>query len=155
MNTLSPGDRVNLERAVTPVTRLGGHFVLGHVDGIGRITVLQKKDKALLVEITAPPEMAHWFHSKGSIAVDGVSLTLDATPTSGRIQLNLIPHTLETPLSGEKSLGDAVNLEADFLAKGAIDRKDQSQTAVSNNSHGERSGLSVNDILGKGFRRSR
>jgi riboflavin synthase len=111
-----PGDRVNLERAVTPTTRLGGHIVQGHVDGTGEILARTPSEHWEVVEIGLPAQLARYLVDKGSITVDGISLTVvEAGETS--FTVSLIPETLARTTLGLKKVGDRVNLEADVLAK--------------------------------------
>jgi riboflavin synthase len=111
-----PGDVVNLERAVTPQTRLGGHIVQGHVDGVGRILGRTPSEHWEVVEISLPAELARYVVEKGSIAVDGVSLTV-VTAGDDRFTVSLIPETLARTTLGRKQPGDLVNLETDIIAK--------------------------------------
>ena len=111
-----PGDRVNLERAVTPQTRLGGHIVQGHVDGVGEVLRRSPSKHWEVVEISLPTALARYLVAKGSITVDGISLTVvqvgDASFT-----VSLIPETLARTTLGQRAVGDRVNLEADIIAK--------------------------------------
>jgi riboflavin synthase len=131
-----PGDRVNLERAVTADKRLGGHIVQGHVDGVGEIRRREPSEHWEVVEISLPDGLGRYLVDKGSITVDGVSLTVvDAGDDS--FTVSLIPETLARTTLGFRQAGDRVNLEADVLAKhvekllasGYLDRllKEQSQ----------------------------
>jgi riboflavin synthase len=113
---VAPGDRVNLERAVTPTTRLGGHLVQGHVDGTGEILARTPSEHWEVVEIGLPAHLARYVVDKGSIAVDGVSLTVVAAGESS-FTVSLIPETLARTTLGRKRAGDRVNLETDVLAK--------------------------------------
>ena len=149
------GDRVHLEPALRAGDPLGGHLVLGHVDGVGRILSRRRKGGSLILEISTPPRITEWLPPKGSIAVDGVSLTLDGAPKPDRFTLSLIPHTLDATLFGHKRIGDALNLEADILAKGAQRRQPTAEDPVVEAESGDQGGLSVRDILDKGFRRNR
>lgn len=116
LGALAAGARVNLERAVTPSTRLGGHIVQGHVDGRGSFVSAIQSGDFWTVRIGFPPEMARYFVYKGSVAVEGISLTVAAL-TDDYFEIAVIPKTWElTNLSTLKS-GDAVNLEADIIAK--------------------------------------
>ncbi len=116
LGRLMPGSRVNLERSVTPATRLGGHIVQGHVDGRGTFVSAVQDGDFHTVTIGFPPELARYFVFKGSVAVEGISLTI-ARLESGRFEVALIPKTWEmTDLSFLKP-GDDVNLEADVIAK--------------------------------------
>lgn len=116
LSALRPGVRVNLERAVTPQTRLGGHIVQGHVDGTGEILRRETSDHWEVVEISLPPTLSRYVVDKGSITVDGVSLTVvEAKPD--RFTVSLIPETLGRTTLGFKEPGDLVNLEVDVIAK--------------------------------------
>ncbi|MCL2614914.1 MAG: riboflavin synthase [Nocardioidaceae bacterium] len=113
---VKPGDRVNLERAVTPQTRLGGHIVQGHVDGVGEVISRNPSEHWEVVEISLPEHLARYLVDKGSITVDGISLTVvDAGEKS--FTISLIPETLARTTLGFRAVGDRVNLEADILAK--------------------------------------
>jgi riboflavin synthase len=116
LGELTPGDRVNIERALKLGDRLGGHLVQGHVDGLGRISRRQRDAAWDLVWIDCPPELTRHMVPKGSIAVDGVSLTLVDVATAA-FSVALIPHTLESTTLGLKQPPASVNLEADLLAK--------------------------------------
>jgi riboflavin synthase len=111
-----PGDRVNLERAVTPSTRLGGHIVQGHVDAVGEIVSRTPSEHWEVVEIAMPPELARYVVDKGSITVDGVSLTVVAAGED-RFTVSLIPETLARTTLGHRRPGDRVNLETDVIAR--------------------------------------
>ncbi|MCS7173533.1 MAG: riboflavin synthase [Armatimonadetes bacterium] len=111
-----PGDRVNLERPVPAAGRVGGHFVQGHVDGVGRVVALRPDGEFAWMEISAPPEVVRYLVPRGSVAVDGVSLTV-AGVEGERFSVCLIPYTLRHTTLGERRPGDPVNLEADILAK--------------------------------------
>lgn len=119
LGALTPGSRVNLERAVTPTTRLGGHMVQGHVDSTGRILDRQPSDHWELVTISLPVELSRYVVPKGSIAVDGVSLTVVETEREPHpsFTVSLIPETLSRTTLGKKQAGDTVNLEVDIIAK--------------------------------------
>jgi riboflavin synthase len=116
LGALSAGSRVNLELPLRPVDRLGGHMVQGHVDGLGRVEAVTEDGFARLVEIVAPPEVLRYVVVKGSIAVDGISLTVAAV-TDGTLSVSLIPETLERTNLGSAAPGTPVNLEVDVLAK--------------------------------------
>jgi riboflavin synthase len=113
---LAPGSRVNLERALRADSRLDGHIVQGHVDGIGRVQRLERDADDVRLDVACDAELAGLLVHKGSVAVDGVSLTLAAVSELG-FQVALIPHTLEVTTLGERRPGDIVNLEADVLGK--------------------------------------
>ncbi len=114
-----PGERVHLEPSLRVGDQVGGHFVLGHVDGVGRLAALERKGGAASMRIELAPELAAELVPKGSIAVDGVSLTLDAGPFHGSFTVTLVPHTLGTTRFESLSPGALVNLELDMLAKAA------------------------------------
>jgi riboflavin synthase len=113
---LGPGDRVNLERAVTPSTRLGGHIVQGHVDATGEIAARTPSEHWELVEVALPQEIARYVVEKGSVTVDGISLTVVGVGPES-FTVSLIPETLARTTLGAKRTGDRVNLEVDVLAK--------------------------------------
>lgn len=116
LGELTPGSPVNLERAVAVGDRLGGHLVQGHVDGTGTILARQLGDRWEVVTISLPGELARYVVEKGSITVDGVSLTI-AGLDDASFQVSLIPTTLALTTLGTKQVGDLVNLEVDVLAK--------------------------------------
>ena len=113
---LAPGAPVNLEPALRPTDRMGGHVVQGHVDAVGEVVGIRADGIARVVEISAPPEVRRYVVQKGSIAVDGVSLTVAAETERG-FEIWLIPHTCEVTTLGRVDVGDRVNLEADIYAK--------------------------------------
>jgi riboflavin synthase len=121
LGALGAGDPVNLERAVTPNTRLGGHLVQGHVDGVGTVLARTPGEHWEVVRIGLPPALARYVVEKGSIAVDGVSLTVSAvsaaTDEEPWFEVSLIPTTLRETTLGGRAPGDAVNLEIDVVAK--------------------------------------
>jgi len=125
LGSLHAGDRVNLERAVTPETRLGGHIVLGHVADTGRIVSVVPEDEALMVTVAAPAEVLRYIAMKGSVTVDGVSLTV-ARLDSDSFAVSLVPYTSEQTTLGLARAGRAVNLEVDVLAR-YIERLQQTQ----------------------------
>jgi riboflavin synthase len=110
------GSRVNLERSLKVSDRLGGHFVTGHIDGVGRIARWERSGKDHVLDIAAPPEVMRYVVFKGSVAVDGISLTV-AGVTRKRFRIWIIPHTFEVTALRERKVGDAVNLEADLIGK--------------------------------------
>ncbi|NJC72768.1 riboflavin synthase [Planosporangium thailandense] len=114
--SLVPDDPVNLERAATLATRLGGHLVQGHVDGVGTIVSRQPGEHWEAVRFTLPPALGRYVVEKGSIAVDGVSLTVTAVGADF-FSVGLIPTTLKLTTLGHKGVGDPVNLEIDVIAK--------------------------------------
>lgn len=116
LGDLRPGARVNLERALRADGRLDGHIVQGHVDGTGRVRALERRADDVRLAVDCPPELARQLVPKGSIAVDGVSLTLVGVTDEG-FDVALIPHTLAETNLGDRRPGDRVNLEADVLGK--------------------------------------
>jgi riboflavin synthase len=116
LGRLAEGDPVNLERAATLATRLGGHLVQGHVDGVGEIRSRRPAAQWERVAISLPPGLARYVVEKGSVAVDGVSLTV-ASVTADAFEISLIPTTLKLTTLGSKGVGEPVNLEVDVVAK--------------------------------------
>ena len=116
LRELKEGDQVNLERALRPTDRLGGHIVTGHVDGIGEIVEKREERDFLQVRIRIPESVSRYVVEKGSIAIDGISLTVNEYQ-EGEIRMTLIPYTIEKTTLRQKRVGDRVNLEADILGK--------------------------------------
>ena len=116
LGVLRPGSPVNLERAATVGSRLGGHLVQGHVDGVGKIIAREPADEWEVLRFSLPPELARYVVEKGSITVDGVSLTVMEV-TDDTFSVGLIPTTLKLTVLGAKAVGDPVNLEVDVIAK--------------------------------------
>jgi riboflavin synthase len=112
-----PGDRVNLERPMALGDRLGGHLVLGHVDGVGKILARERVGEAERVLVEVPLDLAPLVVEKGSICLDGISLTVNALPAPDQVALMLIPETLRATTWGAKRAGEPVNVEADILGK--------------------------------------
>lgn len=117
LETLKPGDIVNLEKAMLPTTRFGGHIVAGHVDGVGRVSKLQQDARSIYIEIEIPKELAHYTATKGSITVDGISLTTNLV-RDNVVCLNIIPHTAQvTNIAKHWLVGSKVNIEVDIVAR--------------------------------------
>ncbi len=116
LGDLSVGDRVNLERAVTAEKRLGGHIVQGHVDAVGRVVRRTPSEHWEIVEIAVPADLTRYLVDKGSITVDGISLTVVEAGESS-FTVSLIPETLARTTLGFRQAGDSVNLEVDVIAK--------------------------------------
>jgi riboflavin synthase len=111
-----PGTAVNLERALTPVTPLGGHLVSGHVDAVGHLRSRADDARSVRLSFEAPPELARYIARKGSICIDGVSLTVNEVE-GARFGVNIVPHTLAQTTLGTLQAGDPVNLEVDLIAR--------------------------------------
>ena len=116
LGALEPGSKVNLERPVRLSDRLGGHLVQGHVDGVGEIVSREPGERWEVVTVSLPPELSRYLVDKGSITVDGISLTVVEAGTD-RFSVALIPTTLALTTLGRKQPGDPVNLEVDVVAK--------------------------------------
>ena len=116
LHRLSPGDEVNLERALRVGDRLGGHIVSGHIDGVGTITNYEDEDNAVWVTIATEPEVLRYIVQKGSIAIDGISLTV-AYVDETVFKVSIIPHTKEVTTLLRRKIGDVVNLECDMVGK--------------------------------------
>ena len=113
---LHPGAAVNLERSVRAGGRMDGHFVTGHIDGVGKITRWERSGRDHVLDISAPPDIMRYIVVKGSVAVDGISLTV-AGARAKSFRIWIIPHTLAVTALRERRTGDEVNLEADLLGK--------------------------------------
>ncbi|MBX3716869.1 MAG: riboflavin synthase [Burkholderiales bacterium] len=113
---LAEGREVNLEKSLTLADRLGGHLVSGHVDGVGAVTAFEDLGGSWRLEVEMPAELARYVARKGSIAVDGVSLTVNAV-TGNRFEVNIIPHTRAVTTLGRLAAGSRVNLEVDMTAR--------------------------------------
>lgn len=116
LHALKAGSPVNLERAMPANGRFGGHFVSGHIDGTGKIMRKERQENAIYYDIEIPKEFQAYLLKKGSIAVDGVSLTIFEVDGQ-TFTISLIPHTVSQTVLGEKGVGDVVNIECDMLAK--------------------------------------
>lgn len=116
LKNLSIGDEINLERALRLGDRLGGHIVSGHIDGVGSISKYEEEDNAVWITIETPPELLRYIIEKGSIAIDGVSLTV-AYVDDVCFKVSIIPHTKDATTLLRKKIGDVVNLECDMVGK--------------------------------------
>ena len=116
LGALGPGSRVNLERAIAADGRFGGHIVSGHIDGTGTIAERRRDDNAVWYTVSAPPALLRYIVEKGSVAIDGISLTV-ASVEADRFSVSVIPHTAAVTLLGAKGPGDVVNLETDIIGK--------------------------------------
>ncbi len=110
------GSLVNLERSLRASDRMGGHFVTGHIDGVGRISRWERPGQDWVLDVDAPPEVRRYIVFKGSVAVDGISLTVAAVQKRG-FRIWIIPHTYDVTNLRKRRVGDAVNLEADLIGK--------------------------------------
>lgn len=116
LGTWKIGTRVNLEKALLPTTRLGGHIVSGHVDGVGEISLVKQDARSLYFEVTCPTHLTKYIAKKGSITVDGISLTVNHL-RENVASLNLVPHTAHKTTISDWKVGTKVNLEIDVLAR--------------------------------------
>jgi len=147
LGTLQPGSRVNLEKALTPASRLGGHIVSGHVDGVGEVLSLREDGRSVRVELQAPASLAKYIAQKGSICVDGTSLTVNAV-NGARFGLNIIPQTMTETIFGEYRPGSRVNLEVDVIAR-YLERLVLGEAAAEHGS--DDAGLSLATLAANGF----
>ena len=138
-----PGDHVNLEKSLTPTSRLGGHIVSGHVDGVGSVVSVAQEGRSWRYIISAPPELARSIAHKGSITVDGTSLTVNSVD-GAEFDLNIIPQTFEETVFGEYRAGSRINLEVDVIAR-YLERLLQGDSAS------QSSGLSMDTLRASGF----
>ena len=117
LGRLKTGDPVNLERSLRASERIGGHIVLGHVDGVGLVRRLHRATGATVLEVTPPKELARYIANKGSVTIDGISLTVASVADDGAFTIAIIPHTLVHTNLKQVRAGDRVNLEVDVLAR--------------------------------------
>lgn len=143
------GDKVNLEKALTPQTRLGGHMVSGHVDGVGEVVSRSPDGRSERFRLRAPKELAKYIAHKGSITVDGTSLTVNAVD-GDEFELNIVPHTIEKTVIGTYKAGSRVNLEVDVIAR-YLERLLLGDKAAE--SGGQDSGISLEFLAEHGFTR--
>ena len=116
LGTLAAGSRVNLETALTPYTRLGGHLVSGHVDGVGQVSARWDDARSVRLEFRAPAALARYIAEKGSVCIDGTSLTVNGVDGAA-FDVNIVPHTLQATTLGDLGPGNAVNIEVDQIAR--------------------------------------
>lgn len=116
LKTIAPGSRVNIERALRLSDRLDGHLVSGHIDGTGRIAYKNVRGNALWIGVSVPPELTRYMIAKGSVAIDGISLTINTVDKQG-FEVAIIPHTAAETTIGFRHAGDAVNIETDMIGK--------------------------------------
>ena len=144
LGALAPGSPVNLERAMAADSRFGGHIVSGHIDGTGAITQVRRDDNALWYTVEASPALLRYIVEKGSIAMDGISLTVAAVEAD-RFSVSVIPHTAAVTALGRKRSGDVVNLETDIIGKYVEKLLRPAEPAA------PRAGLSLEFLMENGF----
>jgi len=140
------GQRVNLEKALTPQTRLGGHIVSGHVDGVGEVVNRHADARSERFRLRAPKSLAKYIAHKGSITVDGTSLTVNKVD-GAEFELNIVPHTLQHTIMGNYQTGTSVNLEVDVLAR-YLERLLLGDKAAES---GQESGITMDFLAQNGF----
>jgi riboflavin synthase len=140
------GSKVNLEKAMQAKSRFGGHIVSGHVDGVGKITAITPIDRWLEIWIQAPDNLAKYISEKGSITIDGVSLTVNDVD-GAKFMLTLIPHTLDQTIIGSYQVGSKVNLEVDLIAR-YLERLMQGENAAKSQ---QKSGIDLQFLADNGF----
>ncbi|RLV59600.1 riboflavin synthase [Parashewanella curva] len=138
------GEKLNLEKAVTPTTRLGGHMVSGHVDGIAHVVKRENRGKAIEFWLKAPSELARYIAHKGSITIDGVSLTVNEVQ-GAKFRLTIVPHTADETTLIDLQAGDKVNIEVDQIAR-YLERLMQASTETQTES-----GLTIETLAKAGF----
>ena len=143
------GTKANLEKALTPTTHLGGHLVSGHVDGVGEITQRYNDGRSVRFHIKAPDKLAKYIAEKGSITVDGISLTVN-TVSGAEFELNIVPHTLQETTMGDFVVGTQVNLEVDIIAR-YLERLLLGDKAADASGSGRASGISESFLQEHGF----
>jgi riboflavin synthase len=146
LGQLSTGSPVNLEKALTMSTRLGGHLVSGHVDGLGEVIAKSEDARSIRFTVKAPDELAKYIAHKGSITVDGTSLTVNAVK-GAEFELNIVPHTAQETIMSEYEVGRKVNLEVDLVAR-YLERLLLGDKAA--NAYAE-SGLNMQKLMEAGF----
>ncbi|MBR5579947.1 MAG: riboflavin synthase [Treponema sp.] len=160
LGQLRQGSSVNLERAMAANGRFGGHIVSGHVDGVGTVSNIQRDDNAIWYTISAGPEILKYIVEKGSITIDGTSLTV-ARVSDKDFAISAIPHTVAITILGQKKVGDKVNLENDIIGKyvekllqGGVQSSWQQadfQSGSSGNHKQEKSGITMEFLAANGF----
>ncbi|WP_068677710.1 riboflavin synthase [Oceanobacillus sp. Castelsardo] len=145
LKSLKQGSKVNLERAMAANGRFGGHFVSGHIDATGKIVKKKKEQNAIYYNIEIPTDLTKYILHKGSITVDGTSLTVFGVRNNG-FTISLIPHTAKETILGEKGEGDIVNVECDMLAKYV-----QKMLQNDNNELNQQGGMSKDFLQNNGF----
>ena len=151
LGQLRRGAKVNLEKALTPASRLGGHIVSGHVDGVGEVLSLHREARSVRFVLRAPTSLARYIAHKGSICVDGTSLTVNAV-NGAAFELKIIPETMAETVFGQYRSGSRVNLEVDVIAR-YLERLLQGDAAAEPGSPLAESGLSRDTLADSGFLR--
>ena len=146
LGKLQTGSKVNLEKALTATDRLGGHIVSGHVDGVGEVVSLQEDGRSIRFVIRAPSQLAKYIAHKGSICIDGTSLTVNAV-NGAEFELNIIPQTMAETVFGQYRPGSQVNLEVDVIAR-YLERLMMGEAA---SDPGATEGLSMATLAESGF----
>lgn len=149
LGDLKGGSAVNLERAMPANGRFGGHMVAGHIDGTGHIIQITKDDNAIIFEIGAPQQILRYIIEKGSIAIDGISLTV-VDMTANSFKISVIPHTVKQTILGVKKAGDPVNLENDLVGK-YIERLLLNPAPKTDRNQEKSSGLTIDFLAEAGF----
>ncbi|WP_415899918.1 riboflavin synthase [Neptuniibacter sp. QD48_11] len=149
-HTLAIGERVNLEKALMPTSRLGGHIVTGHVDGIGEIVSRSEDARSIRFSVKAPAAIQRYLAAKGSVTVDGISLTVNALD-GDCFELNIVPHTAQETIMTEYVTGRQVHLEVDIIAR-YLERLIGHGQTTDNNEQSEQ-GLTMDTLIAHGFNR--
>lgn len=149
LGSLKNGSKVNLERAMTLSGRFGGHIVSGHIDGVGIIKSMKKDDNAIILTIEVPRTLMKYIVEKGSVAVDGISLTV-ASLTDNTFSIAVIPHTLKETVLYYKKEGDKVNIENDVIGK-YVERLLTFKEDNENNNDSKKSNITMEFLLKNGF----
>lgn len=143
------GERVNLERALRLSDRLDGHLVSGHIDGMGHIRERNTKSNAIIIAFSVPAALTRYMIEKGSVAVDGISLTINICGSQG-FEVSIIPHTAEWTTVGMKKIGDPVNIETDMIGK-YIERFVVGPGSTESDSNRRQSGVDIDFLTKTGF----
>ncbi|WP_286240229.1 riboflavin synthase [Neptuniibacter halophilus] len=147
---LALGERVNLEKAMMPSSRLGGHIVTGHVDGLGEIMERREDARSIRFSVRAPANLQRYLAAKGSVTVDGISLTVNALD-GDCFELNIVPHTAQETIMSEYQPGRRVHLEVDIIAR-YLERL-LGQAQATDNNEQESQGLTMETLMAHGFNR--
>jgi riboflavin synthase len=142
------GDLVNIERALRISDRLGGHLVTGHIDGVGTIKSIDKKENSLVISIEGPKGISPYLIEKGSVGLDGISLTINKV-TGNAFSVNIIPHTAQITTIGRRKVGDEVNIETDLIGKYV--EKFLKESGLISREKGESSSIDYNFLSKHGF----